>query len=197
MALVALLLFVPALAQQNSFLQTELIAMKMTDQEVRDRVSKAMREGSQPSMDLIHEMERIDKENLAKLEAIVEKHGWPTISMVGKEAAEAAFLVVQHGVHDPAFMNKCLKLMEPHLKAGEVSKQNYALLYDRTALQAGKKQRYGSQVEAKDGKWVMKPCEDPARVDERRKSMGLPPMKEYLRIIEENYGKPGKTDHQV
>jgi hypothetical protein len=195
MPIAYLLLLAPVLAlgqvQRNTSLETELLAMGMMDQDVRDRLSLAMRRGGQPSPQLMHEMERVDRENLDKLKMIVAKHGWPTVSLVGKEAAGDAFLIVQHGVHDPAFMAKCLRLMEPHLATGEVSKPHYALLYDRTALQSGKKQRYGSQVEVKDGKWTMRPCEDPANVDARRLKMGLPPMKEYLRIIEEVYGKAG------
>ena len=116
------------------------------------------------------EVERTDKENLKRLKEIVDEFGWPTFSLVGKEAANAAFLIVQHGVSDQPFMRKCLKLMEPLLEKGEVAKPSYALLWDRTALQQKKKQRYGSQVMASDGKWVVMDVEDPANLDKRRAS---------------------------
>jgi hypothetical protein len=191
LVLFASVLSAPQKQQYNSFLETELLAMGMIDQEVRERVASAMRSGATISHDLVKEQDRVDRENLAKLKEIVSKHGWPTVSLVGKEASKSAFLIVQHGTHDLPFMFECLRLMEPHLATGEASKPNYALLYDRTALHSGKKQRYGSQVKPKNGKWVMEPCEDPANVDARRKAMGLPPMSEYLKVIEEVYGKPG------
>ncbi|HXH61407.1 MAG TPA: DUF6624 domain-containing protein [Fimbriimonadaceae bacterium] len=176
---------------KDTFLQTQLIGMGMTDQEVRTRWVSYMQKGEAVPKSVIKEVKRVDEENLAMLRKIVDEHGWPTISMVGREAANAAFLVVQHGVSDKPFMQKVLGLMEPLLAKGEVAKQSYALLYDRTALQQGKKQRYGSQVKAVDGKWAVEPCEDMAHLDERRKVMGLMPIKEYLKMIEQMYGKAG------
>ena len=174
---------------RDSFLETELIALGMIDQEVRDRMTVVTAAGKPESIELIREMTRVDVANTNRLKQIVKEHGWPTSALVGREASTAAFLIVQHATHDPPFMKRCLALMEPHLESGTVRKQDYALLWDRTALLSGKKQRYGSQVEPRGGKWVVKPCEDPRNLDARRKAMGLPPMSEYLKRIEEVYGK--------
>ena len=181
-------------APTTTFLMTELIGMGMTDQDVRTRWISYSKDGKPVPHAVLDEVQRVDRENLTRLKEIVEEFGWPTVAMVGKEGAQAAFLVVQHGVSDKPFMRKCLKLMKPLLESGEVGKPSYALLWDRTALQQGKKQRYGSQIMAVDGKWQATDVEDPANLDKRRATMGLGPMTEYLKRIEEMYGSP-PDDH--
>ncbi|MHC5072915.1 MAG: DUF6624 domain-containing protein, partial [Planctomycetota bacterium] len=72
--------------------------------------------------------------------------------------------------------------IEGDVKAGRLHGQTFALLYDRLQLMQGGQQRYGTQVMKVDekGDWVLRRLEDPDRVDERRKAMGLGPLKEYL-----------------
>ena len=73
------------------------------------------------------------------------------------------------------------------MKAGRLSPQNFALLYDRTEIIQGGKQRYGTQImkDEKTGDWVVGRLEDPEHVDERRKAIGLGPLKEYLERFED------------
>jgi len=47
------------------------------------------------------------------------------------------------------------------------------------ALRQGRNQIYGSQVWKLDGKWCIRPLEDPENVDKRREEVGLGPLKEY------------------
>ena len=56
-----------------------------------------------------------------------------------------------------------------------------ALLEDRVRLRDGKPQLYGSQVTRNPaGQWEARDLENPEKVDERRASVGLPPLAEYL-----------------
>jgi hypothetical protein len=58
------------------------------------------------------------------------------------------------------------------------------------------KQVYGTQFREVNGKMEPFPIEDEANVDERRKEVGLPPLAEYRKMIEQLY-KPrekGKGD---
>ena len=80
------------------------------------------------------------------------------------------------------------RMMEKAPK-GEVDVKDLAYLTDRVLANEGKKQRYGTQAVFRDGKAVAKPIEDEAKVDERRKGVGLPPLREYLRQIEAVYLK--------
>jgi hypothetical protein len=63
------------------------------------------------------------------------------------------------------------------------------LLEDRILLREGKKQIYGSQVRRNEaGEWEAHSLEDPERVDERRASVGLPPLAQYLAGFAERSG---------
>ena len=69
-----------------------------------------------------------------------------------------------------------------------------ALMTDRVRdLKDKKKQLYGTQLEPKDGKLVPKPIEDEANVDARRKELGMPPLAEYLKFVNDRKAFPPKT----
>lgn len=119
---------------------------------------------------------QIDTKNIDKLKKIVKKYGWPTISMVGKDGALSAWLIVQHGDRDRDFQREILKLMEKLLLSGEVSKRDYAYLYDRVNLP----QRYGTQGRCQSSDhWVANEMSDPENVDVLRAEVDLPPLQEY------------------
>src|SRR5207244_6160203 len=89
--------------------------------------------------------EAIDADNTAWLKDVVRRHGWPGCSLVGAEAANAAWLLVQHADRDPAFQRECLSLMEAAVAAGDASPADLAYLTDRVLRAEGKPQRYGTQ----------------------------------------------------
>lgn len=126
------------------------------------------------------EVMRVDRQNTEWLKARVMKSGWPRISEVGKRTAFGAWLVAQHADLDPAFQRSALRLMEPLVAQGEISKTGYASLYDRTARALNIKQLYGMQLVCENGAWVPHPIEDPDRVDERRAALGLGTLAEHI-----------------
>lgn len=129
-------------------------------------------------------LERVDKENLAWLKGVVERHGWPGKSLVGRDGSQGAFLIAQHAVSDLDFMTKCLGLLKEAYKAGEAEGQWVALMTDRLLVMKEKKpQLYGTQLVPKDGKLVPQPIEDEANVDKRRKELGMPPLADYLKMV--------------
>lgn len=100
--------------------------------------------------------------------------GWFTKDVYGDKGAEAAFLIVQHAVNDVGLMRTTLARLEPLSRQDPFYGRQYALMYDRIALEIDHKpQRYGSQVTCKAGKWRIMELEDPAHVDARRKAVGL------------------------
>ncbi len=119
-----------------------------------------------------------DAKHTARMKEIVAKFGWPTVSMVSKDGATAAWLLVQHADADPRFQRQCLKLMQ-NVAAGEVSPGNVAYLVDRVLVNEGKQQLYGTQFWSQDGKMVPRPIEDRENLDKRRKEAGLGPFSVY------------------
>jgi hypothetical protein len=132
---------------------------------------------------------RSDAANTAWLKAHVAQNGWPTISAVGERGAHAAWLLAQHADLDPVFQAQALRMMEPLAAQGEVSKRNYAYLYDRIMLKLTGKQRYGSQWAAcEGGKRTLRPLEDEAGLAELRRQMDLEPVEDNARAMDELYG---------
>lgn len=134
---------------------------------------------------LREEMDRVDRENTEWMKGLVQENGWPKVSEVGADGAQAAFLLVQHSP-DAAFQRRCLDLMTPLVKEGEVSAVNWAYLLDRVLLAEGKKQVFGTQfLVGPDGKPELRPLEEPETVDARRAELGLPPLEEYRKLVED------------
>ena len=129
----------------------------------------------------------IDIDNTQRMKEIVEQIGWPTISKVGSNASNMAWLLVQHADHDHEFQQMCLDLMKVQ-PTEEVSASNIAYLEDRVRVGAGRPQLYGTQFYVDEaGNFGPRPIEDPDTLDERRKVAGLEPFSEYVRTIEQFY----------
>lgn len=128
-----------------------------------------------------------DAKNTEMLKALVAKKGWPTISRMGKRASYAAWLLVQHADHDPAFQLQILRLMEPLVVKDEVNRGNYAYLYDRVRLKISGRQRYGTQVHCEAGKRVPLPLEAGIDLDAERAEMTLDPIADYIAGMDEAF----------
>lgn len=115
----------------------------------------------------------IDTENTAYLKSVLPSDGWFRNSRDGEQTTSNAWLIVQHSP-DHVFMREVLAAMEPLAKAGEVNGRDYALLYDRVEMFAGRPQRYGSQVVCSAGIRSFHVLEDATVVDRRREEVGHP-----------------------
>jgi hypothetical protein len=80
--------------------------------------------------------------------------------------------------------------MERAFKAKQLSPADYATFTDRVLVNLGKPQVYGSNFDLKGGKMVMSPTKDIKNLDKRRKSIGLPPIAEYMKMLEDAYKIP-------
>jgi hypothetical protein len=127
------------------------------------------------------EIKPIDDANLKTLLAMLPPEGWFTIGRYGKEGSKAAFLIVQHA--DLAQWRRFVPVLEKLAAQGQVKGGDYALMYDRLALNENRPQRYGSQMTCKAGKLVPDPMEDPDHIDERRATLGMTPYKDYLALF--------------
>ncbi len=173
---------------QNPGLAAKIRAMVKADQQLRMEAIELLKQGKM-TKEKADKLSDIDRHNTNQMKQIVKTYGWPTFTLVGRQAAGDAWLLVQHADLDPKFQRLCLDLMGPLLDQGEVSKANYAYLTDRVLSAEGKKQIYGTQfVQGKDGRWNPKPVEDPENVDRRRAEMGMPSLAEYKKMLEEMYG---------
>lgn len=176
-------------------LRRELLKRVEQDQAIRNElISKGVKN---PDKGVLERMRATDAENTERVRAIVGRYGWPGPDLVGRDGAEAAFLLVQHADH--AFQKEMLPLVEKAYRGGGLSGQSYAMLLDRVRVGEGKPQVYGTQAKRFE-EWegqepALEPIEDEANVDRRRAEVGLPPLSEYREGLKRLYfpqghGKP-------
>ena len=166
----------------------ELVAMAEEDQRVRAELlaEGVLFDGYQPRMAEVHHR------NAARLAAIMTEMGWPGRGVVGRDAADAAWLVLQHAIGDPPVMRRGLERLRS-LPPGEVDPIQVAMLEDRVRCFSGLQQIYGTQFDWNDrGEMRPRPIEDEAHVDARRAVIGLPPLAVKLREIHDALGRQGE-----
>lgn len=158
-----------------------LFADTLTKMAERDQ---AMREQSEQdnSWD-----ESIDQENTEKLRSIITEIGWPTISKVGHNAAEAAWLIAQHADHDITFQTECLEALRA-APPNEIEAEHLAYLWDRVLVNHSLPQKYGTQFRQVDGQHALAtPLEDEITVDADRAALGLGPLTEQFDLMNTKY----------
>lgn len=176
-----------AAASWDAALKAELLQRVAADQAARERMVTAMRAGSAPDSATMARLSAVDSANTAWLQSMVERHGWPDRATVGDDGASAAFLLVQHADRDTAFQARVLPALEAAHRRGQAQGQHVALLTDRLARARGEPQVYGTQAALRDGRMAVDPIRDSSGVDARRAAMGMPPLEEYLRVLDSIY----------
>jgi hypothetical protein len=149
--------------------------MQAEDVRVREELARegVLGEGYEPRMEEVH------RRNAARLEAIVNEHGWPGRTQAGDDGAEAAWRTLQHAIVRPDLIRLYLPLLQQAAAAGEIPDWHPAYLLDRIRFFEGKPQVYGTQYDwDEEGFTKLWPVEDPEHVNEKRKSVGLPPLAE-------------------
>jgi len=163
---------------QNN-LRDELIRMVEEDGRVREELAAdgSLFEGYHPRMAEVHER------NGRRLAEIIAQYGWPGKTLVGEEGADAAWLIVQHDIGNPALQRRSLQLLREAVARGEAHGWQLAMLTDRIRVLEGRPQVYGTQYDW-DEQGEMSPCpiENLELVDELRASVGLIPLHEDTRL---------------
>jgi len=166
----------------NNQLRDELLTRMEREQNLRKELID-----NPDDIQLLMRMMEADAQNTMWLDEIIKQHGWLTNSLVGEDGAQAAFLIVQHSPA-PQFQKKCLELLEKAVSQNEADMINLAYLTDRIRTFEGKPQVYGTQGQTNsDGFIIPFPIEDEEHVDEHRTSIGLEPIAEYFKSMNESY----------
>lgn len=117
-----------------------------------------------------------------RLKQIFDKYGFVGFDLAGEEGSHNFWLMVQHSDHNPDFQKEVLEKMRIQVEKQNAESSNYGLLVDRVNLNTGKPQIYGTQVDYNFdiAQAFPKNLADSENVNERRKSIGLEPIEEYL-----------------
>ena len=169
----------------NQKLRNELLSMQEEDQRILQELIDSGELGTteyHPRMKAVHE------KNNARIKEIISEYEWPGFSIVGKEGSKPAWLIVQHAVLDTEFMDKCLPLLKEAILQGEAEGWCLAYLQDRVLTMSGKPQIYGTQHNIdENGIAYPLPIEDPEKVEKLRKEVGLAPLSNATKRIQESH----------
>lgn len=188
----------PAAADDKPWAKSRLQLMVKVDQYVRvfamrdwPSLGFSTQEAEAVNRGIVSRMMAVDAAHTAELKNLLEKRGWFTISEYGEEADTNAWLLVQHADADPEFQRAIAARLEPLAARGETKPSNFAYLFDRIASSFDdpskrKPQRYGTQGRCTGaGIWEPYPVEDPAKLEDRRRAVGLMSMAEYQRMFKD------------
>ena len=140
-----------------------------------------------------YEMERTDSLNQTTVFDILDKEGWP--SHLSDKANRAIWLVIDHS--DATNRIKYLDLVKVKAEEGVLSKSDYATLKDRTLMENGLAQIYGTQIkmaatvigENITMQLYLWPVTDATALDSLRNTVGLSSIEEYLKTSSEAVGQ--------
>ncbi len=181
---------------RRPLLALELLSMRRDGRRAREAVIDADLPAagerlSDKHLALVEEQRRVDGRNTARLKEIVEDHGWPGRSLVGRRGSHAAWLIAQHADHDPDFQRRALRLMRS--SGGDVDPEDIAFLTDRSLARDDKKQVHGTQFTCRGGRReLVTPLAAPDRVDDLRRRAGLISFAENIDRLEDLYGPCSK-----
>ncbi len=125
--------------------------------------------------------QKIAKDNFATMQKLIVQYGWPKYSTVGKLAADAPLLVINHHESDSVRISYLSKIKQSCIEK-EGSCMEYAKIQDRILVGSDKPQIYGMQFRYNsERKLEPFPIINPEYVDLRRAEIGLESLKDYLK----------------
>ncbi len=123
---------------------------------------------------------QLDQQNIVYIDSVISQYGYPGKSLVGEPTNLAAWYVIQHSDRIDDFLPQ----IQIAAETGEIPFRLYAMMLDRSLVNRGMLQRYGTQAMmyfwgTPEEVQLIWPIEDPENVNARRKAAG------YEQTIEE------------
>lgn len=152
----------------------------MINPELRNELKKMWKK----DQDLVGKWEKqkiVIDHNTVKLNEIIEQYGSLTRNMIGKDGTWMAWAIAQHS-HDLNFQKRYLIFLKNTLNTKQPEPILYAELNDRICRNTNQKQEFGMAIIEENGIKKFYPIEMVSEVDQRRKSIGLNPIKVYANV---------------
>lgn len=147
----------------------------------------SLSDGYHPKLRALH------SENIQAFLSIWEEYGFPSLSKVGEEAYDAAFIIVQHAIDHPKILKKYRDALLKAAQEGEAKMMHYAYLSDRIAVFEGRPQTYAIQFDW-DEEGLLSPQGpyDTKAVNEKRAELGLNTIEDQIQKMRERAEKTGQ-----
>jgi len=166
-------------------------SMVVEDQKWRNLLTQVDNNGIDTitRQEVVKQINQVDSLNYLKLKNIFNEFGFLGNDKVGEKTSHNYWLLIQHMDKYPTFQDSILSEMKVEAKKGNASLIDYAYLIDRVKVNNNLLQIYGTQmrINADSSSYEPKPLIEPHSLDERRKEVGLPPMKYYIQTMNKRY----------
>ncbi|WP_306187191.1 DUF6624 domain-containing protein [Streptomyces sp. MK5] len=161
-------------AEGASALAAELVRRAGEDRELTRKA------GSTPTPERRRRVVECHRDNAEALAAIVRRHGWPAVDLVGPAASTAALMIL---LHAPGlrFRLRCRDLIAQAAADGRCPAVHLAYIADHCAVELGEPQYYGTRINPLTLRPY--PVRRPETLDERRQDVGLGPLEEQMRAL--------------
>lgn len=121
------------------------------------------------------------------LRRILSEHDWPGHRLVGAEAARAAWSIALHADEAPDFQRAATTLLKRAVQDDDALVKHWAHLHDRALVNSGRPQEFGTQLLLSKAEVELCPLRAPETLDQRRSTVGLPPIAQALESVRRRY----------
>ena len=174
----------------NNELREKLIAMADAESKIRqESLAEGRRYDGYPEA-----LEALHIRHAEALLRIVNEHGWPGKSLVGKDGATAAFILARFAISKPDLLKQFFKHLQNAVTVGDATATQEACLQDCILFYQGNPQQYGMCFDWDASGELVVNVENVAEANERRKRLGLKTLAEDMLLhkneIEQEGGLP-------
>ncbi|MFJ6433334.1 DUF6624 domain-containing protein [Streptomyces sp. NPDC091416] len=167
----------------------------------RELIDRAMKAAARRAKRLRNELDAVhlgqdrhaDHADTKILRRLLAEHDWPGHRLVGPDAARAAWSLALHADDDADFQRAATTLLERAVHDGDAPIQHWAHLYDRTLVNSGRPQEFGTQLRFTAVGVELCQVRTPDFLDQRRATVGLSPIATALETVRRRCAQ----DHQA
>ncbi|WP_434595961.1 DUF6624 domain-containing protein [Streptomyces sp. A5-4] len=170
------------------------LARELIDRATKAAARRAKRLRNQLDAVQLGQDRHADHADTKVLRRVLAEHDWPGHRLVGAEAARAAWSLALHADDDADFQRAATTLLERAVQDGDARVQHWAHLYDRTLVNSGRPQEFGTQQVLTATGVELCPVRAPDSLDQRRASIGLPPIAAALNTVRQRLAPHGHAD---
>ena len=170
---------------KNEELRRELLRLIKEDQAVR----APFLEGRLPTEAEARSMRERDEADTKRLTEILNEYGFPGVELVGIDATRAFVTMLLHS-SSLELQKRALPHVERAARRREIPPDDFAMLTDDVLANEHKPQLYGTNFKFVGGKLALDATKDLARLDERRRKLGMQPIGEYAKLLAQMYKMP-------
>jgi hypothetical protein len=125
-------------------------------------------------------LRELDVRYAARLEALLEAHGWLGFALLGWDGAQAAWLIAPHADANRAVQGWFLDSMTRAVFCDDADARQMAILTGRVCIGMGRPQVYGTQLRVVEAELEPFEIRDAEGVDASRSSVELEPLEVYI-----------------